>query len=80
MISLPDRQQAVELVDEARQAGARLKPVCSELGIDVGTYQRWTRSEAIKPDGRPEAVRPVPANKLSAEERAEVLALCHESP
>jgi hypothetical protein len=25
-------------------------------------------------------VRPAPANKLSAEERAEVLALCHESP
>ena len=44
------------------------------------TYQRWTRGEAIKPDGRPKAHRPVPANKLSAEERAEVLALCHEPP
>ena len=74
MISLPDRQQAVELVGEAHQAGARLKPACRELGIDVSTYQRWTRGAAIKPDGRSEAVRPAPANKLSAAERVEVLA------
>lgn len=80
MISLPDRQQAVALIQEARRPGARLQPACTELGIDVSTYQRWTRGEAIKPDGRPPAVRPVPANKLSAAERAEVLALCHESP
>jgi len=31
MISLPDRQQAVELIDEARQAGARLTLACREL-------------------------------------------------
>ena len=80
MISLPDRQQAVELIQEACRQGARLQPACTELGIDVSTYQRWTRGEAIKPDGRPLAVRPRPANKLSAAARAEVLALCHESP
>lgn len=78
MISSPDRQQAVELIDEARQRGARLKPACQELGIDVGTYQRWTQGNGIKVDGRPEARRPVPANKLSAEERAQVLAICHQ--
>jgi putative transposase len=78
MISLPDRQQAVELIDEARQAGARLKPACQELGIDVRTYQRWTQAGQLKTDGRPEAVRPAPANKLSAEECAKVLAICHE--
>jgi transposase InsO family protein len=80
MISSPDRQHAVALIDEARQGGARLQPACRELGIDVRTYQRWTWGGAIKPDGRPEAVRPVPANKLSAEERVAVLALCHEPP
>ena len=77
MISAPDRQQAVELIDEARQNGARLKPACQELGIDVGTYQRWTRDGGIKADARPEALRPVPANKLSPQERAQVLAICH---
>ena len=79
MISPSDRQNAVELIQEARCQGARLQPACAELGIDTRTYQRWTQGEVIKPDGRPEAVRPEPANKLSAEERAEVLALCHEA-
>lgn len=78
MISSPDRIQAVELIDEARQGGARLKPACQALGIEVRTYQRWTRGGEVKGDARPEAARPAPANKLSAEERAQVLALCHE--
>jgi hypothetical protein len=78
MISSPDRQRAVKLIDEARESGARLKPACQELGIDVCTYQRWTQDGGIKADGRPEAVRPVPANKLSAEERARVLEICHQ--
>ena len=78
MISPPDRQHAVELIDQARQAGARLQPAGRELGIDVCTYRRWTRGGGLKTDARPEAVRPAPANKLSMEERAQVLALCHE--
>lgn len=57
MISAPDRQQAVKLIDEARQNGARLKPACQELGMDVGTYQRWTRDGGGKTDGRPQAER-----------------------
>ena len=55
-----------------------MKPACGELGIDVCTYQRWSRGGGIKVDARPTAVRPVPANKLSPEERAQVLATCHE--
>jgi hypothetical protein len=41
-------------------------------------YQRWTHGNELKVDGRANAVRPPPANKLSAEERARVLAICHE--
>jgi hypothetical protein len=41
-------------------------------------YQRWTQGNELKVDGRSNAVRPPPANKLSAEERARVLAICHE--
>ena len=78
MISPPDRQHAVALIDAARQAGARLQPACRELGMDVRTYQRWTRGGGLKTDARPAAERPPPANKLSTEERARVLALCHE--
>ena len=78
MISPPDRQPAVALIDEAGRAGARLEPAGQELGIDARTYQRWTPAGQLKTDGRPEAVRPVPANQLSMEERAQVLAICHE--
>ena len=77
MISASDRQQAVELIDEARRAGARLKPACQTLGLEVRTYQRWTHGGGVRSDGRPDATRPVPANKLSDAERAQVLATCH---
>ncbi len=77
MISAPDRQSVVKLIAEAHRHGARLAHACRELGMDVRTYQRWTRGGGVKADGRPDAERPPPANKLSAEERAQVLRLCH---
>lgn len=58
-------------------AGARLARVCTELGIDARTYQRWLRGGELQCDARPSARHPPPANRLSAEERAAVLALCH---
>ena len=78
MISALDRQTAVALIGEAHQGGARLERACAELGLSVRTYQRWTAGEELKTDVRPQALRPPPANKLSTEERAQVLALCHE--
>jgi putative transposase len=78
MISPADRQQAVTLIDEAHRTGARLSRACAELGLTVRTYQRWTQEATVTVDGRPGAVRPVPANKLSAAEQAAVLAVCHE--
>jgi hypothetical protein len=44
MISVSDRRQAVELIDEARKNGARLELACRLIGITVRTYQRWTAS------------------------------------
>ena len=78
MISTPDRQHAIALIEEAHGAGARWSRACAEVGIDVRTYQRWTAGEALPVDGRPDAVRPEPANQLSVAERAQVLAVCHE--
>lgn len=77
MISTPDRQQAVALSEAAHRAGARWSRAGAAVGSDVRTYQRWTAGEAIQGDGRPTAVRPEPANKLSAAERAPVRAVCH---
>jgi len=73
MITTLDRQQAVELIEEAVMAGARKFKACDEMDISVRTYQRWTASGQVKVDGRPEAIRPTPANKLTADERAAVI-------
>ena len=74
MISHPDREQAVRLIDEAVAAGARQRQACEEMGITPRTYQRWTAEESgVKADGRPAAARPEPAHKLSQEEREQIL-------
>jgi len=77
MISAPDRQKAVELIDEARAAGARLKPACNVLGITARTYQRWTKGGQVRADRRPEACRPRPAHALDEQERQDVLDVCN---
>jgi putative transposase len=78
MISTQDRQTAVELIEEASAGGARKEVACGELGLSLRTYQRWNREGVVRSDGRPEATRPAPANKLSAAERAEVLRTVNE--
>ena len=78
MISASDRQRAIELMTEAHQAGARRHRVCQELGLTLRTVQRWTRQGTLHTDARPTATRPIPRNRLSPEERAQVWAVCHE--
>lgn len=78
MISTPDRQAAVSLINEACAAGARKHLACRELGLSLRTLERWVRDGEVGADRRPGAVRPVPANKLSAPECAEVLRVVNE--
>ncbi|PIF02830.1 MAG: hypothetical protein CR990_00745, partial [Desulfococcus sp.] len=66
------------LINAARQQGSRPAPACDAAGISVRTYQRWTKGDIMKPDGRPEAERgggrffAVPHKVTSSEEsRAE---------
>ena len=74
MTNATDRRQIVELVNEARKAGARLQRVCQELGIGLNTYRRWSTGTE---DQRPQAVHPLPAHALTAEERQTILDTCH---
>jgi putative transposase len=76
MISTPDRQTAVVLINEAVTAGARGIQACAELEISGRTLRRWTKGGEVHPDQRPLMPRPEPANKLSAAERAAVLEVC----
>lgn len=78
MISASDRQHAVELINEAVAAGARKSASCRELGISVRTLQRWTQSGELAVDGRPTAIRPAPANRLSEAERQAILETCNQ--
>ncbi|MCB5560318.1 IS3 family transposase [Anaerosalibacter bizertensis] len=73
MISDSDRVTAVKLINEARASGARLKPACDELNISVRTYQRWTKEGEVKKDQRPLVKRPTPKNKITEEERSQII-------
>ena len=77
MISTPDRQTAVALINEAVTAGARRAKACSELEISERTLRRWTKDSEVRPDQRPLVPRSEPANALSAAERAAVLDVCN---
>ncbi len=79
MIGLEDRQSLARDIEVAHHDGARLHKACEVAGIDVRTLQRWKRGEGlVAGDGRPEAVRPVPAHALTPEERQRLLEMANE--
>ena len=79
MISLPDRHEAIELIEEACGSGVTQKAACAALQLSQRTYQRWRPAgKAVRADARPDAQRPMPANKLSQEEREAILDLCNQ--
>ena len=73
MISAPDREEAVSLINEAVGSGARKTRACAEVGITARTLERWRQEGTVKADGRPTASRAAPPNKLSALDRRAVL-------
>ncbi len=77
MISIKDRQHAVQLIANACKDGSTLTAACDVIGISIRTHQRWIQAGEITADKRPFAVRPVPANALTVEEEAEILKQCH---
>ncbi|WP_129595705.1 hypothetical protein [Anaerophilus nitritogenes] len=68
-----ERIRAIELIEEARNTGARLKPACNIIGISIRTYERWVQGGKIHFDTRPTAKRPIPKNKLSPLEYKKIL-------
>ena len=77
MRSSPQRQALLLLINEACTAGARLQRACRQIGLTERTVQRWQRPDAEDGDHRVADMRvaPSPANKLSAAERNDALAL-----
>ena len=69
-----------DLVEGAVGSGCRRAVAREALGISLLTYQRSTREgRAGINDGRKDACRVAPANKLSEEEQARVLAVVNRS-
>jgi putative transposase len=80
MILIADRRSLAQDIQDARDAGARLEPVCEVAGIDARTLQRWKAQEGLtKGDGRPAALHPTPAHALSEDERANLLGVANEA-
>ena len=75
MIDSSNRALAVELIQEANRNGARFAKACQELNISVRTYERWVAEGSVKVDQRPLAKRPTPKNKLSKEEKDEIITI-----
>lgn len=79
MIRLEDRQRVATEIQEAHHAGARLAKACALTGISVRTLQRWQAKQGlVTGDRRPQASRPLPSHALTAEERAQILAVANE--
>lgn len=82
MISASDRSKAVKLIDEAVFNGACLTKSCQELSITERTYYRWLKQKkelGTLEDLRPICERPEPANKLSKEERIQIIETANTS-
>jgi len=68
--------EAIKLINEAVDHGARLCKACERLGINERTYYRWSANNnehGSYEDRRAFADHSDPANKLKAEEREQVL-------
>lgn len=81
------QQQRITVSEGIAQAcagGARLEPACKVAGLTPRTLQRWCRQGPLKADARrrehraQESAR-IPANRLSQEERAELLAVANQA-
>jgi hypothetical protein len=82
MTSQEDRRTLLDEIARAHAAGARLSLACAEARIDPRTRKRWLGGPAaaagVRADRRPQAERPRPAQALSAEERAQIVAVANE--
>ena len=71
LITEKDRSQAIILINEASNNGARRFKACEILDISLRTFERWRKERGVK-DKRKGAEKFV-RNKLSQEEREKVI-------
>ncbi|MDZ7812662.1 MAG: DDE-type integrase/transposase/recombinase [Ideonella sp.] len=76
MIPLAQRQTLLGLIQAACTSGARLAQACKIVGLSTRSVQRWLHPDGADGDQRESGKRKAvePANKLSAQECADVMA------
>lgn len=63
------------MLDEAVEAGARFFKACEVVKLSIRTVQRYRQHGEVTPDGRKAAaIGRIPGNRLSEQERTEILA------
>jgi putative transposase len=77
LIDTAQRKQAIELITEACQSGARKHKACELLGVSLRTVERWEK-EADGIDKR-KVTKRIPANKLTQERRNMVLKIANSA-
>jgi len=71
-----EREDILQLIDQAHESGARLSQACEIIGISVKTVQRW-RQPHNQQDGRQDAKR-APTNKLTEIERQRIIKVSND--
>jgi transposase len=71
LITTADRLYAIQLIEEACNAGARKRKACELLDVSMRTVERWGKENGLS-DKRHETSH-VPTNKLTLEEREMIL-------
>ena len=67
---------AVTLIQEAVAAGARRYKACAVLHLSVRTVERWEKEDGL--EEKRKYVERIAANKLTGQEREQILAVCNE--
>lgn len=76
-MSRDQREETINMIDQARAEGARLHTACECVEIDAATYRRWQHKGKVLTDRRAKAIHPTPRSKLTIEERERILLTCH---
>lgn len=84
LITEQDKRDTLNLIQEAQDAGCRLKPACALLRLDIRTLQRWRKPGSL--EDKRHGPLTEPANKLTESERVRILEVanspkyCDKSP
>ena len=78
MTSLQQRQNLIESVAEATEAGARQDQACAVLGLSPRTLQRWQAGETLAEDQRPHR-QYTPPHALTEAERTRILTVANSA-